>query len=149
MVITKLIRDFQSIREALESHGIRDTGGYAELLVAKALGATRNISGVQKGFDITCQDRGKVEVRSRTLPRNGRNEDRIEIPEQKANGFDWLAGVLFGPDMTVIGGFLLPHDDAIELANRQRYKRISFRMAASHSSAVDITQALRDAQSSV
>lgn len=149
MEVTKLIRDFQSIRETLESHGIRDTGGYAELLVAQALGATRNTSGVQKGFDISCQKRGKIEVRSRTLPRDGRNEDRIEIPEKKANGFDWLAGVLFGTDMTVIGGFLLPHDDAIELASRQRFKRISFRVGATHSNAIDITLALRDAQSFV
>lgn len=31
---------------------------------------------------------GRVEVCSRTLPRNGRKETRIEISNQKSDGFD-------------------------------------------------------------
>ena len=72
-----------SAREALEGHDVRDTGDYAEVLVAEALKAWRNTSGVMKGFDVLCDARGKIEVRSRTLPRDGRNEDRLEIPEAK------------------------------------------------------------------
>lgn len=148
-ILTDLIKQFASAREALERHAVRDTGDYAEVLVAEALKACRNTSGVTKGFDVLCATRGKIEARSRTLPRDGRNEDRLEIPRAKANGFALLAGVLFNSDLTVRGGFLLPHDDAISLSSRQKFLRIPFSVGAAHPNAQDITQLLRDAQARV
>ena len=147
--LTDLMKQFASAREALEKHSVRDTGDYAEVLVAEALSACRNTSGVTKGFDVLCDNRGKIEVRSRTLPRDGRNEDRLEIPEAKVNGFAVLAGVLFNSDLTVRGGFLLPHDDAISLSAKQKYLRIPFSVGAAHPNAQDITQLLHDAQARV
>lgn len=144
--ISTLIAEFARAREALEQHGVRDSGGYAELLVAAALGAQRNVSGVQKGYDVLCNERGKIEVRSRTLPRDGRGEDRLEIPRDKVNGFAVLAGVLFNPDLSVSGGFLLPHDEAVALSAQQKFLRISFRVGARHPAATDISDALKAAQ---
>ena len=146
MVITQLLREMLQVREALEAHGIRDTGGYAELLAAKALGATRNLSGVEKGYDLVCSKLGRIEVRSRTLPRNGRKETRIEIPSQKTDGFDWLLGILFNPDVSIVGAFLLPHDAAVGLSELQQFKRIPFEVGAAHHEAIDVTSKLRDAQ---
>lgn len=146
MSITALMRQFVKARECLEVFGIRDTGDYAEVLVAKALNATRNPSGVKKGFDILCSTHGKVEVRSRTLPRDGRKETRLAIPKEKVGAFAWLAGLLFDPELTVIGGFLLAHDDAVALANQHRFHRIPFERGAYHSNARDITASLRHAQ---
>jgi hypothetical protein len=126
------MKQFSQAREQLEKFGIRDSGDYAEVLVAKALGAARNTRGVQKGCDLLCAKLGRIEVRSRTLPRDGRNETRLEVPKEKANGFDVFAGVLFAADMSVIGGFLLPHDEALALAESQKYLRIPFQVGAAH-----------------
>lgn len=146
MVVTQLLREMLLIRQALENHGIRDTGGYAELLAAKALCATRNLSGVEKGYDLVCSNLGRIEVRSRTLPRSGRKESRIEIPSQKYDGFDWLLGILFNPDVSIVGGFLLPHDATLSLAELQQFKRIPFEVGAAHCEAIDITAKLKEAQ---
>lgn len=149
MIVTQLLREMLQVRESLEAHGIRDTGGYAELLAAKALGATRNLSGVEKGYDLICSKLGKVEVRSRTLPRSGRKETRIEIPSQKSDGFDWLLGILFNPDVSIVGGFLLPHDATLRLAELQQFKRIPFEVGATHPEAINVTAKLREAQLSL
>ncbi len=52
-------------------------------------------------------------------------------------------------DLTIGGGFLLPHDDAVSLSSRQKYLRIPFSVGAAHPNAQDITQLLRDAQARV
>ena len=148
-ILTDLMKQFAAAREALELHAVRDTGDYAEVLVAEALKAHRNTSGVIKGFDVFCDIRGKIEVRSRTLPRDGRNEDRLEIPQAKVNGFAVLAGVLFNSDLTIRGGFLLPHDDAVSLSSRQKFLRIPFSVGAAQPNALNITQLLREAQERV
>lgn len=128
---------------------VRDTGDYAEVLIAEALNACRNVSGVTKGFDVLCETRGRIEVRSRTIPRDGRKEDRLEIPQSKVNGFDVLAGVLFNSDLSVRSGFLLAHDDAVALSSRQKFLRIPFFVGSAHSNAQNITQLLLDAQARV
>ena len=147
--ITAIMKQLSQLREQLKIFGIRDTGGYAEVLVAKAIGAVRNRSGVEKGYDLVCSKLGRVEVRSRTLPLDGSKETRLEIPEAKANGFDVFAGVLFAADMTVLGGFLLPHNEAISLAKNQKFRRIPFEIGAAHPNSTDITAQLRQAQESI
>lgn len=143
------MKQFAQVREQLEQFGIRDTGGYAEVLVAKAIGAARNENSVKKGYDLLCHKHGKIEVRSRTLPRDGRDETRLEIPKEKTNGFDFFAGVLFAADMTVLGGFLLSHNEALALAGNQKFLRIPFEVGAAHPRAIDITAQLRQAQEDI
>jgi hypothetical protein len=147
MSITELMQQLVKARAQLETHGVRDSGQYAELLVCSALNAQRNRSGVQKGFDIRCTANGRVEVRSRTLPSDGRNETRLEIPKKKVGHFDCFAGILFNSDISVLAGFLLPHDAAVALAGKQKFLRIPFEIGARHPEARDITKLLRDAQS--
>lgn len=149
MPITTLMKQLVQVRSELEQFGIRDSGGYAEALVAKAIGAVRNESSVNKGFDLICSSRGKIEVRSRTLPRDGRKETRLEIPKEKMGHFDFLAGVLFDSDISVIGGFLLPHNEAFILISKKRFPRLSFEAGAAHPCAIDITLRLRQAQESI
>lgn len=146
MSITSLMFEFVKVREALEAHGVRNTGDYAEILVAAALNAERNVNGVTKDYDVLCPLRGRIEVRSRTLPRDGRKETRLQIPKEKVNGFDLLAGVLFDPHLAISGGCLLPHDDAISLSVRQKFLRIPFDRGFRHSNAIDISTILREAQ---
>src|SRR5579875_1095100 len=107
MTIKALLQKLAAIREELEAHGIRDEAGYAELLIASTLGASRNVNGVVRGYDVLCAKRGKVEVRSRTLPRDGRAEARIKIAAKKRGEFAWLAGVIFSPALDVVEAYLL------------------------------------------
>jgi hypothetical protein len=143
------MKQFSQAREQLEKFGIRDSGDYAEVLAARALGVTRNESGVQKGYDLYCPKLGRIEVRSRTLPRDGRKETRLEVPKEKANGFDIFVGILFAADISIIGGFLLPHDEVLALAGNQKYLRIPFEVGAGHPKAVNITAQLREAQKNI
>ena len=146
MSLKHLMQEYIRARDALRPYRIGNTGDYAEVLVADALSAVRNESGVTTGFDVVCARLGKIEVRSRTLPSDGRGEDRLEIPKKKIGKFMTFAGVLFASDISVIGGFLLPHDDAIELAGKQKYFRIPFSIGRAHVRAIDISDALRASQ---
>lgn len=146
MTIKVLMQELAAVREKLATHNIRDESGYAELLVAHALGAIRNSSGVTRGYDIICKYRGKIEVRSRTLPFDGRAEARIEIPPKKRGEFAWLAGVVFTPSLDVSDAYLLPHDAAWEIADTNRNARVPLKAALAHPQVEIITQALREAE---
>lgn len=149
MTIKVLLQQLAAIREKLAAHGIRDEAGYAELLVANALGASRNISGVVRGYDVLCTNRGKVEVRSRTLPFDGRTEARIEIPAKKRGEFAWLAGIIFTPSLDVREAYLLPHDAAWEIAGTNRNSRVPLKLALAHPQVEVITPAVRKAEIAV
>jgi hypothetical protein len=141
------MKQFCKARARLAKYGIRDEGGYAELLVAKALCAKRNASGVQKGYDLLCKKRGRIEVRCRVLPRDGRNEDRLVIPKVKIKGFDVFVGVLLDSDLSVIGGFELPHNATVALASGN--ERVPFHVGIAHPKAINITARLKKAQASL
>ncbi len=145
------MKQFCQARERLAKYRIRDTGDYAEVLATKALGAKRNTSGVEKGYDLTGKAGERIEVRCRVLPRDGRNEDRLEIPKAKIKGFDVFVGVLFSADLSIVGGFTLAHDDALALASagNEKYLRIPFRRGLAHPKATDITAQLKKAQGSL
>ena len=149
MSIRALLRELSAVREALGKNGIRDEAGYAELLVTDALGAIRNRSGVVRGYDVTCPIRGKVEVRSRTLPMGQRTEDRIELPAKKKGQFAWLAGVIFTSSISIHAAYLLPHDAAWEIAGTNKNSRIPLKLALSHPLVENITSALQHSASAI
>lgn len=129
MSIRALLVELASVRRKLAEHGIRNEGGYAEMLVAEALNGQRHSSGVVKGSDLVAPEYGRVEVRSRTLPLDGRNEARFNLPEKKRGEFDWLAGVIFNSDLSVKDAFLLPHDAAWECASLNQRNDITLKNA--------------------
>ncbi len=145
MKLRELLAQFVSAREKLEAFNIRDSGDYAEVLIAKALGGSRNVSGVKRGFDVLTAEHGRVEVRSRTLPRDGRRETRVRIEEKKWNHFNWLAGVIFEPSLAVHAAYLLPHDAAKDLASGA-YPRFPLEVALAHPHCVNITAKLKEAE---
>ena len=145
MKITRLIKKYNKLRNELKIHNIGNTGHYAELIVANSIKAARNLNGVKKGFDIVCEKYGKIEVKSRTLPKKG-TENRISIQKSKINQFNYLAYVLFDSDMNVKGGFLLPYSDVISLIENKKYARFNFKDVFNHENAIDITKKLKKAQ---
>lgn len=129
MSIKYLLNELASVRKKLSDHGIRDESGYAEMLVAEALGGKRHSSGVEKGSDLLAPEYGRVEVRSRTLPLDGRNEARLNLPEKKRGEFDWFAGVVFSSDLSINTAFLLCHEDAWECASKNKRNDVTFKNA--------------------
>jgi hypothetical protein len=115
-----------------------DDGAYAELLFVAAMGGVRNADSTAKGNDVIHPDFGRIEVRSRRLPFDGRQETRAALPEWKIGHFDWMAHILFATDYSVRGGYLAPADDFVALARRTS-RKVAFANGARLPTAIDIT----------
>ena len=134
-----LMRQLAAVRERLREFGIRDASDYAEVLVAEALAGQRSTSRVNKGHDVLAELYGRVEVKCRQLPPDGRIEERVEIGAGKEGGFEFLAVVIFRADFSVKGAVVVPYAAVWELVARQEYNRVSYSQACQLPGAVDIT----------
>lgn len=141
----ELMRQLAALRERLRGFGIRDAFDYAEVLVAEALEGSRLASRVAKGHDVLAGLYGRVEVKCRQLPPDGRIEERVEVGPGKEGGFEFLAVVIFHPDFAVKGAVVVPYAAVWELVARQAYNRVSYAQACQLPGAVDITAAVQAA----
>src|SRR5437763_17111350 len=103
----ELMAALARVREQLREFGIRDAADYAEVLVAEAISGLRGERKVTKWFDVLAPLYGKVEVKCRQLPSDGRLEERVEIGTAKEAGFEHLAVVVFHPDFSVKGAVMV------------------------------------------
>jgi hypothetical protein len=140
-----LMAQLSRIRDCLRIYDIRDASDYAEALVAEALGGRRERSRVNKGFDVTIPVYGRIEVKCRQLPLDGRLEERVALGASKEAGFEYLAVVIFYPDFQVKGAVLAPYEAVWDLVSSQQYNRISYRQACSLPNAIDITAQVSEA----
>lgn len=138
----ELMQRLVATREQLREFGIRDASDYAEVLVAEAMSGQRLSSRVNKGHDVLTTVCGRVEVKCRQLPVDGRVEERVEVGAGKEDGFDFLAIVIFRPDFSVKGAVIVPYSAVWELVAAQRYNRVSYSLACQLPGAVDITAAV-------
>jgi hypothetical protein len=120
-------------------HRIRSVSDYAEQIVADALSGVREANGINKGYDVIAPHYGRVEVKFRQLPNDGRIEERCALSDAKVNGFDYLAVVIFKPDFDVKGAVLVPYHEAWKLVVASDYNRISYSQACGCDGAIDIT----------
>jgi len=139
------MKQLSSIRASLRKYGIRDASDYAEVLIAEALNGERVASRVTKGHDVISPVYGRVEVKCRQLPIDGRIEEGVEISASKEAGFDFLAILIFNADFTVKGAALIPYEAVWNLVRVQKYNRIGFSQAIQISGAIDITHDVRRA----
>ena len=139
------MQQLSSVRAALKEYGIRDASDYAEALIAEVLHGNRVLSRVTKGHDVTAPTYGRVEVKCRQLPADGRLEQRVEVSESKEAGFDFLALVIFNVDFTVRGAALVPYSAVWDLVCRRQYHRIDYTEALRLPGAKDISQDVRKA----
>jgi hypothetical protein len=137
------MRRLAAVRESLREYGIRDASDYAETLIAEALAGQRLASGVTKGHDVLAELYGRVEVKCRQLPPDGRLEERVEIGASKEGGFEFLAVVVFREDFSVKGAVVVPYTAVWEFVGRQEYNRISYPQACRLPGAIDITVAVQ------
>ncbi len=138
------IHDYE--KELWSRYGFKDQGPYAELLVAKALGARVLTNGVNQGFDLEHPRYGRIEVRSRRYPLDGRREDRTQVPSSKHGLFDHFVHIVLDQDFSVAGAYLAPHDAMEALVKRSKQRYVRFADGAALPQAVNITAEVRAAQ---
>lgn len=85
-------------------------GRFGEVLAAAAPKGEL-MPAVTQGFDIRHPEYGRVQVKTRKLPRDGRNETRA-VGFGGPNAFDWLCHVLLDVDYGVKGAWLVPYEKA-------------------------------------
>ena len=141
----ELMQQLAVVRAGLREYRIRDASDYAEVLISETLDGIRVASPANQGYDVVCERLGRIEVKSRQLPPDGRTEERVEVSESKASGFDFLAVVVFHPDFEVRGAVVVPYDSVWQLVASQRYNRISYSQACGLRGAIDVTDRVRDA----
>jgi hypothetical protein len=127
------------LSELAAKHRIRSASDYAEQLVAEALHGTREKNAVTKGYDLTAPGLGRVEVKFRRLPNDGRIEERVALGSAKQDGFDYLAVVILHADFRVKGAVLVPYGEAWKFVQESAYNRISFAQACTCEGAINIT----------
>ena len=136
----ELMRQLAKMRGCLAEFGIRGTPDYAEVLVAEALEGDRVPNSVNQGYDVTSPKYGRVEVKCRVLPTDGRREERVDVRDTKTDGFDYLAIVVFFPDYSVSGAVLVPYGEVWPIIDSRKYRRISYGEACQIEGVVDITE---------
>lgn len=133
------------VLQRLSAYGIRNAADYAEILVAEAVGGQRIANLVHQGHDVVSPKHGRVEVKHRRLPPDGRIEERVELKPSKKGGFDYLAIVVFYSDFSVKGAVLVPYSRVWGGTGKSRFNRTSYSQACELPGAIDITSALRQA----
>lgn len=141
----ELMLQLATLRECLSKYGIRDASDYAEVLVAEAVGGQRLENRVTKGYDVFAPNGGRIEVKCRQLPLDGRIEERVEFRDSKRDGFEYVAVVIFQSDFGIKGAVVVPYAAVWEFVQRQQYKRVSYSQGCRLPGAVDITGAVRAA----
>jgi hypothetical protein len=134
-----LIREYAKLSDQLRTHGVRTISDYAEILVAEALGGQRVASGVNRGYDVEAPGFGRIEVKYRQMPPDGRVEQRVQLSKTKSEGFDYLAIVIFDTEMIVQGAVLVHYGAVWQMIESRTWRRISYEQATAISSAINIT----------
>ena len=108
----ELLKLYTELMTELRSRGIvRTSNGpgadVAEGLVAKALSLTLNSSSTA-GYDGIDPDGRRIEVKCRRLTRHNSSRQLSAIRNLESAHFDFLAGVLFNEDFSVMKAALIP-----------------------------------------
>jgi hypothetical protein len=141
----ELIRHYSTLSQQLREFGIRRISDYAETLIAEALDGQRVASGVNQGFDVLATGFGRIEVKHRQLPPDGRIEQRVELGNAKLDGFDYLAIVIFDAEMAVHGAVLVPYTSVWQIVESRSWRRISYGEAIALPGAINITSQVQAA----
>lgn len=147
----ELLKLYTELMTELRSRGIvRTSNGpgadVAEGLVAKALSLTLNSSSTA-GYDGIDLDGRKIEVKCRRLTRHNGSRQLSAIRNLERAHFDFLAGVLFNEDFSVMKGALIPFqvvkDHAVFVRHTNGWKFVLRESVWSLPGVEDITSRLK------
>jgi hypothetical protein len=142
-----LLSQYLAALEALRPYAIESIADYAEYLFEQALGGKRVGRGV-KGHDVVVPGLGKVQVKERRLPADGRIEERLHLRNMTCDSCDQLGAIIFNNDLSVRKGLLVPQIDVwpVIVEHTDPEKKIRFDLIAALPSAVDLTLRLQRVQ---
>ena len=144
--LRQLVLNLLQAYEALQPYGICSLSDFAEFLFERALLGTRERRG-KKGFDVLAPMYGRVQVKYRQLPSDGRIEQRLHCGNMDSDSFDYLGAVIFNTDFSIKSGLLISRAAvwATIDACQDREKKIPYQSIASLGGAIDLTNRLRRA----
>jgi hypothetical protein len=67
-------------------------------------------------------------------------EERVDIGNTKADGFDYLAIVIFYPDYSVKDAAFVPYSEVWRIIDSRKYRRINYGEACQLENIVDVTE---------
>jgi hypothetical protein len=88
------------------------TGDLAEYLFCKAFGWTQ-VGNSHANVDAVAPDGNRYQIKGRRLTRHNKSRQLSAIRDLHGRHFDFLAGVLFNEDYTVLRAALIPHSVAL------------------------------------
>jgi hypothetical protein len=91
------------------------TGDLAEYLFCKAFGWTQ-AGNSHANVDAASSDGKRYQIKGRRFTRHNKSRQLSAIRDLQGGHFDFLAGVLFNEDYTVLRAALIPHAVAMDLA---------------------------------
>jgi hypothetical protein len=91
------------------------TGDLAEYLFCKAFG-WKQADNSQANVDALGADGTRYQIKGRRITRFNKSRQLSAIRDMAGSHFDFLAGVLFNEDYTVLRAALIPHSVALERA---------------------------------
>jgi hypothetical protein len=86
-------------------------GDLAEILVSAAIGGARAGSNVQRGYDVIAPDGARWEIKALV---NRPGKTRTTVGHLRPGTFDFLAIVVFAPDMASVSAWKVPQDIVAE-----------------------------------
>jgi hypothetical protein len=120
--IRQLLEMYGQIMEELKHRGVVRTtnapgGDYAELLFSRAFG-WKLAGNSASGHDAIDDGGTRYQIKSRRLSRPNTSRQLSALRKLPERHFDYLAGVLFQPDYSVLRAAIIPHDQVV---SRSRY----------------------------
>lgn len=118
--VSKLLVQYGDVLEELRKREVvRSTNNpaadYAEGLVAKALGLVL-VGGSHKGYDALSSDKRRYQIKCRRITAHNKSRQLSQMRNMQGDPFDFLVGVLFAHDFTVMRAAIVPISVVLEHA---------------------------------
>ncbi len=139
--LRRLVANLVAAYQQLEPYGIDSVSDYAEYLLEQALLGKRERRGT-KGFDVLAPMYGRIQVKCRRLPSDGRLEQRLLCRNLDAEAFDYVGAIIFRPDLSVKCALLISRMAVWSFVENHpdTHKKIAHQQIAALNGAVDITE---------
>jgi hypothetical protein len=143
--IRELVVEYLQAMERLRPYEISSLADFAEYLFEQALGGKRVGRG-QKGHDVVVPNLGRLQVKQRCLPPDGRIEERLHLRSCTRDGCDYLGAIIFNVDYSIRKASLIPFAEVWRLIEQypDREKNVRFDLLAQLPGAVDLSVRIRN-----
>lgn len=111
--VIDLLREHDAILDELNKRKVirsrnNPTGDYAEWLAKEVLGLSLAQNSA-KGFDATCADGSRVQIKGRHVSANSKSVQMGVLRNLEGKDFDYLIAIIFEPNWEVRAVVRIPH----------------------------------------